>query len=230
MKELQEIQCRFSSSKDLKNEFGGFNYRNVEQMARALKPLLCELNCTIVFSDEIVNVGAFNYLKTTCTLTNADGESVSNTAFAREDESRAGNCAPQLTGSASTYCRKYALCGLLFVDSGEADPDSLDNRSVSVPTFRLKTNVPPQVDDRPWIDKLKEFCEERKAEYPDNEELHIKLRAFYSHVKGQDQRGKQYGAKGLWDYFVKDLHDGKIIIDSTDPKHPKTIRKKNGDL
>lgn len=226
MKELQELQCRFSSAKNLRNEFGGFNYRNIEEMAKALKPLLCELNCTVTFSDEIVNVGAYNYLKTTCTLTNEEGESVTNTAYAREDESRAGMCSPQLTGSASTYARKYCLCGLLFVDSGD-DPDSMDNRPAQATIPTPKTSVPPQVDDRPWADKLKAFCTEQLNEY-DSEETRIKIRAFYAHVKPQTFRGNKYGAKRLWEWFLKDVHEGTVVIDDTDPKHPKVVSDKAG--
>ena len=223
MKELIEIQCRVKAPKNLKNEFAGFDYRNVEEMLLVIKPILCELGCTITFTDVVTAVGNHNYVIAKATITNSEGESVSSSAFAREDESRSGMMAPQLTGSASTYARKYALCGLLAIDSG-GDPDSMDNRPSATAQPVQKPVLPPAKDDRPWADKLKEFCEEQK-EANEDPEFHVKLRAFYTYAKPQTLRGNKYGAKKMWEFFCKDVHEGTLLIDDTDPKHPKVSRK-----
>ncbi len=212
MKELKELQCRFTSAKNLRNEFANFNYRNVEEMAKDLKPLLCELGCTVVFSDEIVNVGAYNYLKTTCTLTNSEGETVSNTAYAREDESRAGMCSPQLTGSASTYCRKYSLCGLLFVDSGD-DPDSMDNRPAQATIPAPKTSVPKYTRDE---EGLKQFVNDRWND-ADKDGKH-QLSAFYNENRTDSERLGRYSVEALWSWFQNDLKDGKKYVTQITPQ------------
>ena len=226
-KELKEIQCKVKAPKNLKNEFAGFDYRNVEEMLLVIKPILCELGCVITFTDVVTAVGNHNYVIAKATITNSEGESVSSTAYAREDESRSGMMAPQLTGSASTYARKYALCGLLAIDSG-GDPDSMDNRPTATAQPVQKPAVPPANDDRPWKEKLTEFCKEQSEAYG-SEEAQIQLRAFYTYTLKQTLRGNKYGASRLFDWFVKDVHDGKIQIDDTDPKHPKVTSDKGGE-
>lgn len=129
MKEtLFKIQQEFKSSKNLVNDFAKFNYRNLESMLADLKPILAKYNCIITFNDDIVNVGVYNYIKSTATITSLNtNESISTTAFAREDETKAGMSAGQMTGCGSSYSRKYALCGLCAVNE-EKDLDAFDNR------------------------------------------------------------------------------------------------------
>lgn len=133
MKEtLFKIQQEFKSSKNLVNDFAKFNYRNLESMLADLKPILAKYNCIITFNDDIVNVGVYNYIKSTATITSLNtNESISTTAFAREDETKAGMSAGQMTGCGSSYSRKYALCGLCAVNE-EKDLDAFDNRPKQV--------------------------------------------------------------------------------------------------
>lgn len=135
MKEtLFKIQQEFKSSKNLVNDFAKFNYRNLESMLADLKPILAKYNCIITFNDDIVNVGAYNYIKSTATITSLNtNESISTTAFAREDETKTGMSAGQMTGCGSSYSRKYALCGLCAVNE-EKDLDAFDNRPKQVKT------------------------------------------------------------------------------------------------
>ena len=72
MKKLQQIQQTLKASKDMKNTFGGFNYRSSEGIYEALKPLLREFNCDLVLSDHIENIGAYNYVVSTATLKDLD--------------------------------------------------------------------------------------------------------------------------------------------------------------
>lgn len=120
---LYEIQQRAVSPKDQDNDFGGFKYRNVEGILRNIKPILSELQLYCQLSDEAIELNGSTYIKATATLIDTEsGEKLSSTAFAREMEAKKGMDASQCTGSASTYARKYALCGLLGLDDSKAAP------------------------------------------------------------------------------------------------------------
>lgn len=122
-KTLQDIQQKVRASKDQYNDFGGFAYRNVEKMLTELKPILAEHDCCIMFSDEVKEVGGKCYVEASAILVTPDGD-ITVTAYAREQETKKGMDAAQITGSCSTYARKYALCGLLAIDDGSKDPDA----------------------------------------------------------------------------------------------------------
>lgn len=122
MKELNEIQTRLNAPKNLVNKFGGFNYRSAEGILEAIKPLLKELECTLIVTDEVMEIGNRIYVKATCTLKNKNGDVETASAFAREAESKKGMDDAQITGATSSYARKYALNGLLCIDDNR-DPD-----------------------------------------------------------------------------------------------------------
>ena len=135
---LRTIQSEVRATKDQFNDFGGFAYRNVEKMLTELKPILMEHECCITFSDEIKEVGGRCYVEATATLHTPKGD-FSTKAYAREQETKKGMDAAQITGSCSTYARKYALCGLLAIDDGSQDPDSKKN--VDMITSGQVTNI-----------------------------------------------------------------------------------------
>lgn len=122
MNKLLEIQSRLKAPKGQFNSFGKYNYRNCEDILEAVKPLLKELGATLVISDEIVEMGGRFYVKATATLT--DGDMITKaTAYAREAADKKGMDEAQITGSASSYARKYALNGLFLIDDTK-DADS----------------------------------------------------------------------------------------------------------
>lgn len=124
MQELQIIQARLKAPKGQYNSFGGFKYRSLEDIFEALKPLLAETHTSLVVGDEIVLIGERYYVCATATLTNQRGEQVTNRAYAREDLVRGKMDGSQMTGSASSYARKYALNGLFAIDdTKDADTD-----------------------------------------------------------------------------------------------------------
>lgn len=123
---LQEIQHKLKAPKNQRNNFGGYNYRSCEDILEALKPVLAEYNAAIVLSDSVELVGNRVYVKATATLKTQEGD-ISVTAFAREAETRKGMDESQITGSASSYARKYALNGLFGIDDTK-DADTMDNR------------------------------------------------------------------------------------------------------
>lgn len=125
MKELGLIQSSLNAPKGQYNLFGKYKYRSCEDILAALKPLLKQNECTLTISDDIVQVGVRFYIKATASLTNSKGEQVIVTAFAREEDSKKGMDASQVTGAASSYARKYALNGLFAIDDTK-DADALN--------------------------------------------------------------------------------------------------------
>jgi hypothetical protein len=131
--QLVLIQGELKAPKGQTNKFGGYSYRSAEDILEAVKPLLKKHNCDLTLSDNIVEVGGRVYVKATARLVSHDPFSeVETTAFAREPESRKGMDDSQITGSASSYARKYALSGLLCID-GEKDPDATNTHGKSQP-------------------------------------------------------------------------------------------------
>lgn len=119
-KALSDIQQKLNAPKNQYNSFGKYNYRNCEDILMALKPLLGE--CIVVVNDEMVEVGGRVYVKATATI-KLGSDSESATAFAREALTKKGMDDSQITGSTSSYARKYALNGLLLIDDNK-DADS----------------------------------------------------------------------------------------------------------
>lgn len=126
---LSAIQTELSAPKGQFNNFGGYAYRSCEDILEALKPLLKKYKACVTISDDIVMVGDRVYVKATATLTSAE-ESITATAFAREAEDKKGMDSAQVTGSTSSYARKYALNGLFAID----DNKDLDDQQGNPPT------------------------------------------------------------------------------------------------
>jgi hypothetical protein len=122
-KQVARIQQNLNAPKNQYNSFGKYPYRNLEDILEGVKPLLGDLVLTI--TDDVVSVGDRIYVKAVAELT--DGENrIFNTGFARESLSKKGMDDSQVTGSTSSYARKYAVSGLLLCDDNK-DADSHDN-------------------------------------------------------------------------------------------------------
>lgn len=126
MKELITIQSELKAPKTQVNNFGGYKYRKAEDILEAVKPLLAKQKCTLTITDDIVMVGNRIYIKATATIKNEKGEVETSTGWAREEETKKGMDASQITGASSSYARKYALNGLLAIDDN-ADSDTTNN-------------------------------------------------------------------------------------------------------
>jgi len=113
---LNLIQVSLKSPKSQYNSFGKYAYRSCGDILESVKAQLAELKVVIVLSDELVQIGDRYYIKATATLHDLDGASISNTAYAREEENKKGMDGSQVTGASSSYARKYALNGLLAID------------------------------------------------------------------------------------------------------------------
>lgn len=114
---LQQIQTELKAPKGQFNKFGNYAYRSCEDILEALKPLLAKHKSTVTISDEMVEVGGRVYVKATATFTDSEtGESVQTTGYAREAMDKKGMDDSQITGSTSSYARKYTLNGMFCID------------------------------------------------------------------------------------------------------------------
>lgn len=117
---LQNIQQNLKSPKDQKNEFGNYPYRTLGGTLEKLKPLLAEYKCLLKITDDLVEKNGRFYIKATASLMDLEmQDEIESTSYAREQEERRGMDASQITGSASTYARKYALSALFSIDDSE---------------------------------------------------------------------------------------------------------------
>lgn len=141
---LINIQSELKAPKNQENKFGGFKYRSCEDILEALKPLLSKYELLLTLNDEIIMIGNRYYVQATAKVTDSSGEYIQTRAFARESEEKAKMDSSQVTGSASSYARKYALNGLFCIDDTK-DQDFYDNSSNRVNTpLKLKRK---QVDE-----------------------------------------------------------------------------------
>lgn len=145
MKELIAIQSKLEAPKGQFNKFGGYSYRSAEDILKAVKPLADEQKSSITLSDEVVMVGDRIYIKSTATITNEKGEAFSTAGYAREAESKKGMDESQISGSASSYARKYALNGLLAIDDTK-DADSNEQHEQTKATNNSKSTGNKQKD------------------------------------------------------------------------------------
>ena len=126
---LLRVQVELKAPKGQYNSFGKYKYRSCEDILTAVKPLLDKVGATITLSDDIFLVGDRFYVKATATFHDVEkGSTITNSALAREDENKKGMDGSQITGTASSYARKYALNGLLLIDdTKDADTDENHN-------------------------------------------------------------------------------------------------------
>ena len=146
---LNTIQLNLIAPKNQYNSFGKYNYRSCEDILEGLKPCLQETKTAVTVNDEIVQIGDRYYVKATATLFDCEtGESVSNTAYAREEESKKGMDASQVTGATSSYARKYALNGLFCIDDVK-DADSRDNRQEEAKKQQKEEQEQKKIENSP---------------------------------------------------------------------------------
>ena len=129
---LSVLQQSYNSTKDQKNNFANFNYRNVENILTDLKPILNSIGLTLIFNEEIINGTTNDYIKFECKLIDVEtGESVNNISVCGIDTELKGMSKAQMVGADLSYGRKYCLGGLLLFSTGVADPDSMDNTKLN---------------------------------------------------------------------------------------------------
>lgn len=129
---LMAVQAELKAPKNQHNSFGKYDYRSAEDIIEAVKPLLKENGLFLNMSDEVVLVGDRYYIKATVKVVDVvTGESVQTSALAREAAQKKGMDESQVTGTASSYARKYALNGLFAID---------DNRDADTNEYARQTS------------------------------------------------------------------------------------------
>lgn len=119
---LHYIQIRLNAPKNQFNSYGNYHYRSCEDILAAVKPLLEETDTVLKLTDEIIQIGERFYVKATAQLLHTKSSTEENgVAYAREGDRQGGMSESQVTGSASTYARKYALNGLFCLDDTKVD-------------------------------------------------------------------------------------------------------------
>lgn len=129
-RKLMMIQTEMKAPKNLFNKFGGYSYRNAEGILEALKPFEKAYGVVVILNDQIEEISGRFYVKAIATMIDCDsGEEINARAYAREDEIKKGMDGSQITGSSSSYARKYALNALLCLDdSKDADSEEYHNQ------------------------------------------------------------------------------------------------------
>lgn len=133
---LAKIQAQLKAPKTQYNSFGKYNYRKAEDILEAVKPLLAAEGLVLTLTDKLELIGDRYYVKATAMVGNANSDSIYCEAYAREEEHKSGMDAAQVTGSASSYARKYALNGLFCIDDTD-DPDTTNDGTSPIPTLPI---------------------------------------------------------------------------------------------
>ena len=140
MNTLHAIQTRLKVPKSRVNQFAKFNYRSLEDIMEAVKPLLIECKATLTIQDAVTEIGGRVYIQASVFLKAEDGD-WHTCAYAREPEVKKGMDEPQITGTASSYARKYALAGLFLLD----DTQDIDSMEADEPQGKSQ--------DKMWLDE-----------------------------------------------------------------------------
>ena len=143
---LARVQQKVKAGKDLYNDYGKYKYRSAESILEAVKPVLAEEGCSLILTDSIEMLGDRYYVKASAIFFSVGDQvagDITSTAYAREALTKKGMDDSQITGTASSYARKYALNGLLLLDDAkDADTNEYkketDNRPVEYATAAVK--------------------------------------------------------------------------------------------
>ena len=164
---LIRIQTELKAPKNLYNNFGKYKYRNAEGICEAVKPFLKENGCVLLLTDEIVAVGERIYVKATARIIDSETEeSYRVSAFAREPETKKGMDDSQITGTASSYARKYALNGLFLLDdTKDADTEEYHSETIGRTDGTAKKAKVNMIQKRIAADKVNSetFCKMYKV-------------------------------------------------------------------
>lgn len=193
------IQQHLIVPKDQFNSFGKYNYRSLESILAAIKPLLRSQNCGIRFEDEVIELGGRTFLKTTLYFFNDKGDTITTSAIAEHTATKTGMDAAQITGAASSYARKYAMNAMFAIDdTKDVDSDSYireqtkplpEEQTKKAPTRRARTTsasaqaTTPSAQDPRYaaietalakvndIDSLIELYEQHRMEVENNPDI-----------------------------------------------------------
>ena len=185
---ILDIQQNLNAPKSLYNEFGKYSYRSCENILTALKPLLAKHKAIIYFKERTMEQNGWHYIEATACLRAEGKEEVfTTTGYAREDEAKKGMDASQITGSASSYARKYALNAMFAIDDVK-DSDATNTHGkedkapapTSAPTLEEFTKKVNSLNSYP---KLLEYWNSLSSEVRESEEYKKIINARNAEVK-----------------------------------------------
>lgn len=162
------IQSELKAPKGQRNTFGNYNYRSCEDIVEAAKPVLLKHGCHLNLSDDMVIIGDRVYVKATATVFMGEVVIGSSTAFARESLTKKGMDDSQITGTASSYARKYALNGLFAIDDTK-DADTNEHKQQE--QKHLPKPTAKQINDFGNAETLDEVRALYKALTPEEREI-----------------------------------------------------------
>ena len=222
MQRLIDIQQRLKAHKGQYNSFGGYSYRSCEDILEAVKPLLNENEVTLKVSDDIVMLGDRYYIKATATLYGSDGKDIaSSSGYAREEESKKGMDASQITGAASSYARKYALNGLFLIDdTKDADATNThgkDEPKKAKPQFAVDASNSKRANTTAIKQAQKEGLSELPPKpQPSTKELEEKEKKFEEWYKTLGDKGLSNSQIDYVNSFIKELEKAGLKAKAID--------------
>lgn len=114
---MNRVQVELKAPKNQWNKFGKYYYRSCEDILEGLRPLKEKYEFNVFLSDSAEKVGDRYYIVSEAEFVDCEnGDSIKKYGRAREDEIKKGMDSSQITGSASSYARKYALNALFAID------------------------------------------------------------------------------------------------------------------
>jgi len=178
---LVKIQAELKAPKGQFNAFGKYKYRNAEDIIEAVKPILNKYGTALVISDEVLEVGDRIYIKATATLLDGTDNSISVSGWAREEEVKKGMDAAQITGSTSSYARKYALNGLFAIDDTK-DSDSTNQHKDEVGEIK-RMELIAKLETTTWDEVMKQKVAIKISALTTNEQYDKALRSINENQK-----------------------------------------------
>ena len=173
------IQKELKVSKNQENKFGGYKYRSCEDILEAVKPILAKHDVYLNITDDLEYIGDRYYIRATASVVGEKGV-VSSSALAREPLLQKGMNEAQITGSASSYARKYALNGLLAIDDTK-DADTQDNRGEG-----KKEQISPEPINQAKVDNAVIFFK-AQIDMDSPEDTHDKIRAHFKTLSNDEK-------------------------------------------
>lgn len=200
MEKLIKIQSELKAPKSNYNGFGKFRYRSCEDILEAVKPLLAREKCMLTMTDEVVAITDKVYIKATATIIDLDNKvHCSTSAYARESENKKGMDESQMTGTASSYARKYALNGLFLIDdTKDADTNEFQQTKQKA---EQKSKKKTETGKEEWRVKVLKLAKEKgitaidlaKKYKLNNSTSAERLKEIYEELKKEDNNAKCNG-------------------------------------
>ncbi len=188
---MMKIQTTLKAPKNKWNNYGKYNYRNAEGILEAVKPLLEEQKLAMYITDDVIAVGDRVYVKATVKVQDIETEaSVVTTALAREALNKKGMDDSQITGTASSYARKYALNGIFLLDDTK-DADTDENQKERT----ARANKQEQEKNKEKLEQMKISLVKQKTllDLCEDEQFDInKILKSYKHESIKDITEGQY--------------------------------------